>query len=216
MKEVNMTKFKVGDRVRVLADEPFFSWGRIKKGDVGVVRHLYKSESIEVVVDFPKQDGWYAKARELELVEASVAETPRHRRIFRQLRDGPSIRKGALWQEKDTTGTQNYMLVDISFVKHMPEGIAKAVIARETVETETDWFEEVFEVVEPQYLNKSELQSFRQWQELTARHAGVAPVSRPAKKKAATKYDRKAAWTPERRKAHSEKIKAAMAAKKAA
>jgi len=59
--------FKVGDRVRVRAgiEKPCHGWGDVKAGDIGVITSL----GAPMIVDFPAQPHWQAKADEMELVE---------------------------------------------------------------------------------------------------------------------------------------------------
>lgn len=74
--------FNVGDRVRVKADvvNPRHAWGYTKRGDVGVVTHLGGVsdgkwiDAGDLLVDFPAQNGWTAKADEMELVTTTPLE----------------------------------------------------------------------------------------------------------------------------------------------
>ena len=57
--------FKAGDKVRVITDNPTFGWGKIRKGDEGIVEW----DNGEIIrIKFPAQP-WYGCAHELELVE---------------------------------------------------------------------------------------------------------------------------------------------------
>ena len=58
--------FKVGDKVRVITDNPIFGWGKIRKGDEGIVEGV-NGEIIRI--KFPAQSLWYGCEHELELVE---------------------------------------------------------------------------------------------------------------------------------------------------
>ena len=73
---LDVPTFKVGDKVRVITDKPVFGWGKVSKGDEGIVE-VVDGEFIRV--KFPSQS-WYGCAHELELVEdaekaASQVET---------------------------------------------------------------------------------------------------------------------------------------------
>jgi hypothetical protein len=73
--------FKVGDKVRVICDDPRYGWGKVRKGDVGVVA-VVAPDVVAVVapdlaVDFPAQALWSASQGELELVEELPEEDPR-------------------------------------------------------------------------------------------------------------------------------------------
>lgn len=61
--------FEVGDKVRMIADDPKHGLGDVKVGDVGVIKDI--AEDGEFIVDFPEQDKWYGYAKEFELVEAA-------------------------------------------------------------------------------------------------------------------------------------------------
>ena len=74
--DIDEPLFKVGDKVRVITDKPVFGWGKVSKGDEGIVE-VVDGEFIRV--KFPSQS-WYGCAHELELVEdaekaASQVET---------------------------------------------------------------------------------------------------------------------------------------------
>lgn len=49
-------KFKKGDKVVVCVDEPTFSWGEVKSGEIGVV-NTYTSVN-QLLIDFPSQKVW--------------------------------------------------------------------------------------------------------------------------------------------------------------
>ena len=58
-------EFKVGDRVRAISES--FGWGTVKKGDIGTIIQITSHRDIRV--DFPKDKGWRAHEKDLELVE---------------------------------------------------------------------------------------------------------------------------------------------------
>ena len=62
-----MSKFRVGDKVRVVCEDPIYEWGFVSRGDVGVVN---KVNSRDLLVNFPVQENWRGLERELQLVEA--------------------------------------------------------------------------------------------------------------------------------------------------
>ena len=63
-----MSKFKVGDEVTLVPSivEPYFGWGSVKHGDIGVVDCITGIDKVRV--NFPKQRGWSARPWELMLV----------------------------------------------------------------------------------------------------------------------------------------------------
>ena len=65
-KEEPKRPFKVGDRVRIIADNPRHGWGGVSKGDIGVVREL--GDEGFMSVDFPNQKRWNGYDDEFELV----------------------------------------------------------------------------------------------------------------------------------------------------
>ncbi len=66
-----MSKFKAGDRVRLINPNPEFGLGYASVGDVGVVKRVFDPDSVpEYKVNFPDQDSWSAMEVDLELVES--------------------------------------------------------------------------------------------------------------------------------------------------
>lgn len=62
--------FKVGDKVRVIAENPIYNWGDVERFDEGIVRSLNWRGHVDViVVDFPAQPDWKGHDHEFELVE---------------------------------------------------------------------------------------------------------------------------------------------------
>ena len=192
-----MSKFKVGDRVRV----PHQS--ETEERTIVTVR---EGICYPYVLDSPiwHWDNVYS-AKELQLI-TNQGGAPMARKTYKLIKDTPTVSKGAIYQEACDDGTQEYVILDKSFIKDT-SGTGQAPIhTRSLVEEQKNWFVEVF-AVEPQYMTRDELD---QWE---AFKAGKA--KKPAAKKVAVKTTTKSAWTPARRKAHSAKIKAAWAAKKA-
>lgn len=66
-----MVKFKVGDKVKLISDNPKYGLGDIEKGDIGTVKSIYDDE---LVIDFLKQDDWRGVEEEFELVEEGTEE----------------------------------------------------------------------------------------------------------------------------------------------
>lgn len=67
--------FKKGDKVRVKDSvrSPYYAWGKVTRGSVGVVVRDAAENADFMAVDFPEQRNWSAKPREMELVETSLA-----------------------------------------------------------------------------------------------------------------------------------------------
>lgn len=67
---LDVPAFKVGDKVRVITDKPYFGWGNVSKGDVGTIIAI---DGDVIRVNFPRQSRWNGLADEFELVkEAEV------------------------------------------------------------------------------------------------------------------------------------------------
>lgn len=68
--------FKVGDKVRVITDNPVYGWGAVSKADVG---EIFRIDGDIIRVNFPSQSWWNGRADEFELVtedtEAVKTET---------------------------------------------------------------------------------------------------------------------------------------------
>lgn len=70
--KVIVTKFKTGDKVKMISEHPKHDFGDVKTGDIGVVSIMREDGTIKV--DFPNQKFWTAEAEELELVKEEVEE----------------------------------------------------------------------------------------------------------------------------------------------
>lgn len=67
---LDVPAFKVGDKVRVITDNPYYGWGGVRKGDVGTVIAI---DDKVIRVNFPRQSRWNGRADEFEIVkEAEV------------------------------------------------------------------------------------------------------------------------------------------------
>lgn len=66
--------FKIGDRVRMISEDPAYGAGEVKVGDIGVI---VRTSGDDFVVDFPNQDDWDAHVDGIEHVaEQKVTTTP--------------------------------------------------------------------------------------------------------------------------------------------
>lgn len=63
--------FKVGDKVKVVTDNPKCGWGRVTKGDVGTIT---KVDGKSIKVEFPLQKHWSGFADEFELVVEELVQ----------------------------------------------------------------------------------------------------------------------------------------------
>lgn len=71
-----MTKFKVGDKVRVKEEikDPHYNWGLLRYTDyrqIGIVKEVV---GVDIIVDFPCQSRWRALQSELEKVGPLILE----------------------------------------------------------------------------------------------------------------------------------------------
>lgn len=190
-----MSKFKVGDRVRILSTANFdHHQSKGRSGDVQTVKSIF-SNGLGVCT----QEGAKWEDDEVELVTQGAKEVSNQRRTFKQLVESPTVRKGALWQEARDDGTQEYVLLDHTYNKDGVEGTRlPAIYNRELIETNHKMFVEVFQV-QPQYMTQAEVD---QWEAFKA-------AQKPVKKYGYT-------WTPAQREAARKRAKAQWAAKKKA
>ena len=66
-------KFKKGDRVKLIADDPQYEFGpNVRQYDIGVV-NSYRSGG-HIFVDFPNHDHWHGLDDKFELAEAEEKE----------------------------------------------------------------------------------------------------------------------------------------------
>lgn len=71
--------FKVGDRVRVKSSvrTPYFDWGSVQHGDIGVITSINGGDA---ECDFDAQTGWSALLSEMEKVEPeNIGSAPSQR-----------------------------------------------------------------------------------------------------------------------------------------
>jgi hypothetical protein len=201
-----MSKFKVGDRVRVTKSGTH----DFKVGDVGTIYlddgPTKKSQRWRITVPGKNVECNWMYDREMELV-TNQGGAPVARKTYKLIKDTPTVKKGAIYQEACDDGTQEYIILDKAFIKDTSGNGQVPIYTRSLVEDAPQWFVEVFQV-EPQYMTAVELE---QWE------AFKAKAKKPAAKTIAlevTKKPGRRTWTPAQRKSHSAKIKAAWAAKK--
>lgn len=105
-------------------------------------------------------------------------EVSKERRTFRLLKETPTLKKGAIFQEQCDDGTQPYSLIEDD---HKKANIGEGVIQdRSLVEDQPKWFVEVFKVT-PEYMNATELEQWKAFQK----------SNKPAKKKVAKRASSK-------------------------
>lgn len=164
-----MTKFKAGDRVRL---KQGVETGLGK--DHEVLRTWEEGFTYPWTGYFGVDDSW------LELI-TSKETTVMARRTFKQLKEDPTIKKGALWQEMCEDGTQAYRLLDSQSHK---AGDRPEITDRKLVEDQPEWFVEVFKV-EPEYMTAEELERYKAFIKL-------GPVKDITFKPAKRKYTKRA------------------------
>lgn len=169
--------FKIGDKVRLLQRHD-----GIPAGEIGTLMQDYSSDPW---THFTYKDGYvfsdrarigspvgghdcYPDVEILELV-TTKGEKPMARRTFKQLKDTPDVKKGALWQEDCEDGTQPYSLITPESYKG--EHTIGSYGTRALVEEQPSWFVEVFQV-QPQYMTKEELD---QWESYKKTKKPVKP-----------------------------------------
>lgn len=67
--------FQIGDRVRMISENPTHGEGEVSVGDVGVVTGVYDDEYYEYKVDFPAQRNWSANSTDIEHESPQVVIT---------------------------------------------------------------------------------------------------------------------------------------------
>lgn len=157
-----MSKFKVGDRVKItdhLSNTESLGayctnpgWA----GRHGVITRQERDTYFGVEVD----DDWYwFHKNSLKLIKG---EQTMGRRTFRLLKESLDLKKGAIVQEKCDDGDQDYTVLDLKYQKFEDGNYTEIDFSRNTVENNPKWFEEVFPLV-PEYGNKAELEAFKKF-----------------------------------------------------
>jgi hypothetical protein len=200
-----MAKFKKGDRVRVTdPNSAYFG----ERGTITDSRNGWSGDPHEVLtIQLERGDGVNLYNRKFTLV--SEGEKVMGRRTFKQLREDPTVKAGAIWQEACDDGDQEYVL--LNYETHHKGGTRVHISERELVENQPKWFVEVFQVT-PQYMTREELD---QWEAFKGRKSYGRIKSdlmavQPARK------GRGYVWTPAQKRAHSRRMKKMWAAKRAA
>lgn len=151
-----MSKFKVGDEVRVPRTSGYSGGEDVPSymTRTGWVRTGASDSNVQVWNE-DKTDWWPFIASDLELVTSKSKEKKQMgRRTFKLIKDTPTARKGGLWQEDCEDGTQPYSLITQEYAKGASGPYS--VVDRKLVEEAPEWFVEVFKV-EPEYMTQVEL-----------------------------------------------------------
>lgn len=162
-----MAKFKVGDRVRVTSVSEL-------RNKIFTISEVHEHWSFPYKLDGDVGDNFNVWSdNELQLAQGprtdNLLKSPR---TYRLLKDAPSVRAGAIFQESDN---DKYMLISPEFIRFG----TGAAIDRGAVESQPDWFVEVFKVT-PEYMTAEELS---QWEAFKAGSKPTKPsAQRPADK----------------------------------
>lgn len=212
-----MSKFKKGDRVRLISNDQFAHESVVALGSVGVVDQDASAFPWVVwdTVRPHKMDGdhrYAAKEESLQLINEGGDMKQPHRRTFKQLKDSISVRKDAIWQEACDDGTQEYILLDESFNKDPRQ--TQRIYDRSLVEDNSKHFVEVYKV-SPEWQTKEEQEQWEAFKGRSKAFKKYVTMSGNYKKETIS-APKKRQWTPAQRKAQSQRMKKYHAAKKAA
>lgn len=201
-----MSKFKVGDRVRVLESPEYNTYTHRKfVGEVGVVTYI--SGDFCTIDDFPnnRSDGGFHMPN-LELVTSNSKENkPMGRRTFKLIKETPEYKVGTLFQEACDDGDQEYIVITRDLLKFEDANADnQPSYERVEVETQPQWFVEVFKV-EPEYMTREQLDAYQAF--LGQKKRGRPVGSKTKKAAPTTKAKMAASWTPERRKAQARRMR---------
>jgi len=226
MRGNGMSKFKVGDivddrlldRSKTLPNKPLDS-SKYDTGDLFVVlrrtSEIFKHGQVVALDDddgtpCPRYFNGAALSyfhnddlQPLHTITNSKEKKPMGRRTFKQLKDTPKIRKGALWQEQCEDGTQPYEMITPEYDRSENKQTLVEP-TRSIVEEQPSWFVEVFKV-EPEYMTREQLEAFEAF--LGQKKRGRPVGSKTKKAAPTTKAKMAASWTPERRKAQARRMR---------
>jgi hypothetical protein len=147
--------FKVGDTVKLISNNPKYSFGCVNTGDIGKITEIDPSD--DIYVDFPNQTNWTGIASEFELVE----EAPKTEEfqvgdcISFKLLDGfkvckiEKIEKDKLWGyfTKDTLESSPSTVIefeslekkkDLTYIKNTNKTLKKLVLIDDTQEVKSE------------------------------------------------------------------------------
>lgn len=158
-------KFKVGDRVKVI-DNNHSNFGCITtigewedNGDDNnwCIGNQYSSIENPYGLKAPLNNTAYGTQLEL------IGENKMARRTFKLVKETPTIKKGAIMQEACDDGTQEYILLDMSFWKdtEFPNANSVKIYKRSLVE-DSSFYVEVFKV-DPEYMTAEELKKHNEF-----------------------------------------------------
>lgn len=173
-----MSKFKVGDRVRVYRKyytRTNCSWvdGVMDRaiGNTYTVTQVSDKDG-DVRLDWEDKPDWYFPVEALKLVNKSKENKPMGRRTFKLVKAMPGIKVGTLFQEECEDGTQPYSPMESI------SGVTVRFSDRSQVE-ESSHFVEVFKV-HPEYMTKDELDK---WKAFNGQKKRSRPVGSTKKRK---------------------------------
>jgi len=183
VKEKQMSKFKVGDRVRIVNNNGAARSYIAPIGSETFIIEIDKGGKWPITVEGNGVNWCAIEYSNIELVNKGE-EMTYQRRTFKQLTESVTVKKNALWQEACDDGDQEYILLNESDNKD-PRNTQR-IYDRSLVE-EGKGFVEVFKV-SPEYMTKEELNSFETFKKSTKKTVGrPKKVATPVKKRKYTK-----------------------------
>lgn len=110
-------QFKVGDKVKVVDES--HGWSDVKKGDIGEIKAIYCGG--DIVIDFESERDWYAKSKDLELVERiAKPELPKLNEMNQAILD--ALKAGEWGRQRDSVIKLVSAICDKDFAPYMDEG----------------------------------------------------------------------------------------------
>ena len=180
-----MAKFKIGDKVEWVGESPCGIYCGADGASYMVITKHYTEPGEGYYYDIYDNEGDLLDScfgcdsgdfyNRLRLVNGKGVKKVA-RRTFKQLKDTPDVKKGALWQEDCEDGTQPYSLITPDSSKSEYE--MGSYRTRSLVEDQPQWFVEVFKVT-PEYMTKEELEKFEAFKKTQSKRS----VGRPKKGK---------------------------------